>query len=210
VPQQEKHTLVNRVLIGAMVSIYFIAAVGAVFGAAILDYPLLLAAISPVGRHLLIAAATTSMFPFVAVLAVRRMVDSVIVYYLGRAYGDRSIQWLERRFVRFGRIIDWMLRVFRRAPAVAVFVAPTLPTYALAGSIKLRPLVYLSVVLAGQVAWMTGIYFAGDALSEWINPAVDFLRAHVVEVILLCACLFLWARIRLRPAPVSVEDHDGR
>ncbi len=194
--QEQPHA---RILVGVLAVVYAVATAGAIFGAALLDYPLLLAALSPVGRHLFIAAAATDMATFVAVLAARRMIDSVVVFYLGRTYGDRGIAWLERRFVRFGRVVDWTVHVFRRAPHVVLFVAPTMPTYALSGRVRLRFLVYLPIVAASQIAWMSLIYLAGDALSVWINPAVDFLRAHVIEMILLCACGFLWIRIRLRP-----------
>lgn len=208
--QKESHARGEHVLIGVLILVYAVATAGAIFGVALLDYPLLLAVLSPVGRHLLIAAAATDMVTFVAVLAARRMIDSVIVFYLGRAYGDRSIAWLEKRFARFGRVIHWMVRVFRRAPHVVLLAAPIMPIYALAGSIKLRSLVYLPLVAAAQIGWMSLIYFAGDALSGWINPVVDFLRAHVIEVILLSVCAFLWVRVRFRPAPGAVEEPDRR
>jgi hypothetical protein len=57
-------------------------------------YPLLLIALSPLGRHLVLVAPIVDPVAFVGVALVRRMAFYLTAFYLGRALGPGGITWL--------------------------------------------------------------------------------------------------------------------
>ncbi len=58
-------------------------------------HPLLLVALSPLGRHLLLVAPIVDPLAFVTVTVGRRMLFYLTSFHLGRALGPLGIPWIE-------------------------------------------------------------------------------------------------------------------
>ena len=63
-------------------------------------YPLLLVALSPLGRHVVLAAPVANPVALIVITAVRRMAFYLSCFYLGRALGPAGIPWIEKRAAR--------------------------------------------------------------------------------------------------------------
>jgi membrane protein DedA with SNARE-associated domain len=163
---------------------------GAAFAPALLGYaPLTLVALSPLGRHLILVATVTPLVPFVVVASLRRAFAGVLAYLLGCIYGEDGMVWVERRYPRLGGLARVLERSFRRAGPLLLFLGPGLFFCALAGVIRMRFWLFLPLVLAGQIMWMTLTFYLGDALSEWIAPIVGFLNEYMLEATLASVVL---------------------
>jgi hypothetical protein len=74
-------------------------------------YPLLLVALSPLGRHILLAAPVTDPAALLVVALLRRMLFYLATFQLGRALGPAGIRWIEARAAYFGRFVRWVERI---------------------------------------------------------------------------------------------------
>jgi hypothetical protein len=86
--------------------------------------PLLLVAMSPMGSHVLLAAALANPIALLAVTIARRLVFYTATFYLGRALGPYAVQWVEARARHFGRFVRFVERLFARAPRLVVLARP--------------------------------------------------------------------------------------
>ena len=169
-------------------------------------YPLLLIALSPLGRHMILVAPIVDPFAFVAVLVGRRLLFYLPSFHLGRALGPLGIPWIEARAARFGRFVRWMERLFARASHAVVLgmAGPTVSV--LAGISGMRatvfvPLATLSLVVRallvlGFAAWM----------REYIEVALTWIDEYWIPgTVVMVALVGVYRWRRRAPSPV-MED----
>ena len=140
-------------------------------------YPLLLVALSPLGRHILLAAPVADPAALLAVALARRMLFYLATFQLGRALGPSGIRWIEARAAYFGRFVRWVERLFSRASHAVVLVMAGPTVSALAGISGMRLGTFLTLATIGLVArLMLLIWFA-----EWIREPLEGLLALIDE-----------------------------
>ncbi len=142
------------------------------------NYPLLLIAQSPLGRHLILVAPIVNPYAFVAVAVSRSVAFCVPCFYLGRAAGPVAVQWLESRSPRFGRAVRWLERIFRSSEKrsfalILLFPGPAMST--IAGDSGMRPAVYVSFLIAGLVLRMQVVLWLG----EWLRDPIELVIAWI-------------------------------
>lgn len=165
--------------------------------------PLLLIALSPLGRHLVLAAPSTAMLPFVVVATLRRLLTCILAYYFGQAYGTSGITWVVTRYPRltgFVRGLEWL---FDRAAPLVVFVAPGPIICAMAGATRMRLWLFVPIAAAGQVVWTSLTYRLGEALSAWIKPIMAFFQEHMISTTVGFVLLMLAYRLLRRNSPAE-------
>ena len=159
--------------------------------------PLLLVAMSPIGRHLLLVAPTVDPYVFVAVVVVRRMIFYLASFHLGRALGPAGISWIEARARRFGRFVRVLERIFRRAsaPIVFVFSGPTIS--ALAGVSGMRPRSFAALAASGLVLRAIAVLAVAVSVRGYIEIVLAWIDEHWVPgtiAMLVFVGLYLWRR----------------
>lgn len=162
-------------------------------------YPLLLVALSPLGRHIVLVAPITNPAALLVVAVVRRVVFFLATFYLGRALGPAGIEWLETRAARFARFVRWVERLFSRASHVVVLVMAGPTVSALAGIAGMRVGVFLGLATTGLVVRMIVVI----VFAEWLREPIEWLLALIDEywvpgtVVLASAVAFhQWRRLR--------------
>lgn len=155
----------------------------------VVEHPLLLVAISPEGRHVVLATPSVAPVLLVAVGTLRRLLGIVAGFGLGFLYGEAAVRWAEQRAPRFSRFILFLERMFERFGLYLLFVVPLPSIGVLAGAARTRlPWVVLAGA-AGQVVWMTLTVQFGEAVSGWTRPVLAFLSRHVVEATIVAVVL---------------------
>jgi len=159
--------------------------------------PLLLVAMSPIGRHLLLVAPTVDPYAFVTVVVLRRMLFYMASFHLGRALGPAGISWIEARARRFGRFVRLLERVFRRAsaPIVFVFSGPTIS--ALAGVSGMRPRTFAALAASGLVVRAITVLAVAVSVRGYIEILLAWIDEHWVPgtiAMLVLVGLYLWRR----------------
>ncbi|MBX3131707.1 MAG: hypothetical protein KF718_33630 [Polyangiaceae bacterium] len=151
--------------------------------------PLLLVALAPEGRHIILAVSTTDPVLLVAVATLRRLLGLIAAYGLGLTYGPAAVSWVERRFPRFGKLVRIAERLFARVGAPLLLFIPLQSIALLAGAARTRFFTFLGFVSVGQFCMVLITYLFGDAITKWTEPILVFLSEHVVETTIACATL---------------------
>ena len=160
---------------------------GVAFSPALLTYsPLLLIALSPIPRHLVLAAPISDPIPFVAIATLRRAIACTMYYFLGDTFGESGLAWLSKRYPKLRTLVRWIDRLFQRAGAAVLVVAPSPPMSALAGNAKLPLWQFVPAVTIGQAIWCSLTYWLGDFLGAWTMPFIAWLKDHVVSATIAC------------------------
>ena len=185
----------RKLLLGLLTVIIGSASIGVAFMPALLDYePLLLIALSPLGRHFILVAPITAIVPFVAIGSLRKLFAGVVGYHLGKEYGEDGFRWIEGRSELGARVARFVERVFRRFGPLIVFLAPEMAVAALAGFSGMSLRLAVPLMFGGHIMWLTVTHYVGGALSEWILPVVTFLRDEWVPATIICVVLVVLYR----------------
>jgi membrane protein DedA with SNARE-associated domain len=188
--------------------LWALSTIGRAFSLYLINHhPLVLVAMSPMGSHVLLAAALTDPIALLAVATARRLVFYTATFFLGRALGPYAVQWVEARARHFGRFVRFVERLFARAPRLVVMGAAGPTVSALAGMSGMRLSTFLTLATLGLVVrlWIW-IQFADvfrgpiEQLLEWID------EYWVPGTILLVAILGVTQWRRLRAARAARAD----
>lgn len=160
--------------------------------------PLLLIALAPIPSHVVLVAPLTSVVPLVLVGALRRLLASVLAFYIARAYGSAGIPWVKARYPKHASKLELLERVFHRAGPLVVFVAPGPLVAALAAATSMRVRVFLPLATAGHACWVYVNYKVGEALSAWLTPAIRFIDQHALTLTLLSVVIVVAYSLKRR------------
>jgi membrane protein DedA with SNARE-associated domain len=168
--------------------------------------PLLLVALSPIGRHLWLVAPTVDPVAFVLVVVARRMLFYVASFHLGRALGPAGIDWLEQRAAGFGRFVRWLERIFSRAANAVVFFFCGPTVSALAGASGMPPVRFAALAAPGLVLRAVVVLGVAAQVREQIEVVLAWIDAHWIPgtaVMVVLVALYGWRR--RTPSP-HMED----
>jgi len=143
----------------------------------VVEAPLLLVALVPRNRVLVLAAPQLEFVPFFVVGMVRLALTDPLYYLFGRWYGDRAIAWAERHSGA-PRTVRAIERWFRRLAYPVVLVAPNNVVCVLAGATGMSVPGFLLANLGGTALRMALIWFLGDVFSEPLLDVVDIIADY--------------------------------
>jgi hypothetical protein len=137
--------------------------------------PLLLIALSPLARHLLLVAHRVDPLAFIALGTLRRFVFYVPFFELSRDLGAPALELLDRRMRGLRPYIGFLQRVFAFAPHVFVLISPGPVMATLAGSGGVRRGAYVPLVLVGLCLrlWIWLV------IAEWAREPIEALLAWI-------------------------------
>jgi hypothetical protein len=166
-------------------------------------FPLLLLALSPLGRHLVLAAPTVNPVALIAVTGVRRMAFYLACFHLGRALGPAGLPWIEKRAARFADIVRFVERLFARAPHLVVLLMAGPTVSALAGVSGMRTAAYVPLTAISLVIRLVAIV----AFAEWFRVYIELALAWIDEywlpgTVVMVIGVSLYSRWRRSPASV--------
>lgn len=173
--------------------------------------PLLLVALNPRARNVLLASRAVGVAPLLAVALVRRLLAVPVVYRLGRIHGVATLTWVDRRLPRTGRWTRRVERWFDRAAVPVVVLLPGAVTSYLAGSTGMGEIVVLVLSAIGTLARLVVLLAVGVALASPLTWLLRFIADHQVSLLALSIAVTTvygvrsWRRLRRAAAPASVE-----
>ncbi len=179
----------------------------------LVDAPLLLVALNPVSRHLILASTATDWVPFVLVAVGRLFFPDPFYFAIGRLWGQDAIGWIERRLGGAGRWVRTVERVFSRAGWLVLMLAPVGLICVLAGASKMSTRLFVTLNLAATLTWALVVRQLGDVLERPINVVRDFIADNVValtiaSVVLVAAQLYARSRRERRGRKAQFRDED--
>lgn len=164
-------------------------------------YPLVLVALAPLPRHLILVAPHTPIVPFVLVATLRGLLSCIVAFEVGLRYGPQGVRMFERKSPRIGGFLRYFEQVFARAAPLFLLIAPGPMTSSLSGISGISRLVTWSISAAGLSLWACVNYQLGDWLQPWTGPLLAFFQRHLLEATLGCIALvagYQWLSRRRR------------
>jgi membrane protein DedA with SNARE-associated domain len=207
----------TRLLIGAFVLVIAAGGAGDTASPVLVTHsPLLLVALNPRARNVLLASQTVAAVPLLLVALIRRLVLVPVLYRLGRIHGDASLAWVDRRFPRTGRWTRRVERWFGRAAAPVVALLPGGVTAYLAGSTRMHEALVLALSALGTLARLVVLLAVGFALASPLTWLLRFIAAHQMPLLMVSIAISTiygihsWRRFRRRDAaPVELIGRAG-
>lgn len=199
-----KHALspAERTMVRRSLSLLGVLSTGSLVGVAfslylVGHYPLLLIALSPLGRHLVLVTPNVDPIALIAVVVVRRMLFYLACFQLGRALGPAGIPWIEARAARFGQFVRWLEGLFARAPRLVVlaFTGPTVS--ALAGMSGMRTGTYLPLALASLVVRVGIVVGFAEWMRDYLEIALTWIDEYWLPgtvMMVLGVAIYRWRR----------------
>jgi len=142
------------------------------------DTPLLLIALIPRLRYLVLTAPLVDPVPWATVAMVRLLVADPIFYVFGARYGDASIRWLEHKAGAGAGPVLFFERLFKKAAGPMVAIAPNQIICLLAGATGMATARFLGLNLFGTVARLGLILFATGFVEGTILEINDWIGEH--------------------------------
>jgi membrane protein DedA with SNARE-associated domain len=182
-------------------------------GAALAPYlavhhPLVLLALNPWPRHMILVAPHTPMVPFVLIATARSLLTCIVMYEIGLRYGPGGVRLFEKRSPSIGRFLRYFESVFGRAAPLFLLISPGPMTSTLSGIAGLSRVLTWAISGLGLAIWACINYQVGDWLQPYTAPILTFIQRHLVETTLACIVIvagYQWIarKRRLRQASSS-------
>lgn len=153
--------------------------------------PLLLIALAPLARHIILVAPYTELQWLVPIAALRGTLTCAVAFEVGRVYGPQGIRLFERRSPRLGRWLRMFERAYGAAAPLFLLVMPGPLTSTLAAVSGTSRWLTLVPSALGLSAWAWIHYTIGDWLAPYTAQLMDFVKHHLLETTLACVALVL-------------------
>ncbi len=169
-------------------------------------FPLLLIALSPLGRHLVLVAPIVDPLAFMLVAGARRMAFYLASYHLGRALGPPGIDWIAARSRHFGRFVRWLEKLFARASHVVVLAMAGPTGCLLAGISGMHALVFSALATLGLGLRLLVILSLAEWLRVYIEALLEWIDAYWIPATVVMVTGVLVYRWRRGSSLSAMED----
>ncbi len=160
------------------------------------QHPLLLLVLESPIRNLLLTRQV-DIAPFIAIAVTRRLCGAVVLYLLGRWYGDEALRWVEQRLGRGSGFVGKVERAVRVAAYPMVFFLPEALVSVLAGSTGMPPAAFITVSAAGSLTITLFARLLGEALAQPLNVIMALLAQHaIVATVTIATYMGAWTVIQ--------------
>ena len=208
-PTPSRKTL--TLLVAPIIVLFIVGTAANMFHPTLLvNAPLLLVALEPRFRYMLLVAPRVELLPFMVLVLVRRLFADPFLFALGRLYGDAGVRWMERQLQD---TIGWVRKVergFGKAAWVFVLLWPGLLVCTLAGATGMRFSVFIILNIVGTIATTYLSYAASDLVSgpiNWINNLYSGnQKLFLIISIVSFGLMFVTRRLQGKGEPLSVKE----
>lgn len=185
-------------LVVPMVTVQAFAVIGdAISPTLLVEAPLVLEALIPRNRFLVLVAPQVDFWPFFAVGMVRLLLTDPLFYVFGQRYGDAAINWTEQRMDAPGSVRT-IERWFRRAAYPIVVIAPNNLICTLAGASGMSVPGFAIANFGGTAVRLVLVWWVGEAFSEPLLDVVDFVGRYRWWFTLATIVIVAWSVRRAR------------
>jgi membrane protein DedA with SNARE-associated domain len=170
-------------VVAPLIALWLMARTGDVMAATLLPTadepdrgnPYLLLVLSPSLRYQVGVVNYVDPILFFALAFVRLLVADPPFYLLGRWYGDRVLQWMERRSPTTGGVLRDAEGLYGKLVWPLVAVMPNNFVCALAGSSGMPPVAFFTLNMGGTLVRLWLIVQFGERFQDQIDVVLNFI-----------------------------------
>ncbi len=166
---------IGLLIIGAQIGQAFVAKLA-------VEHPLLLIALDPRNRHMILASGRLDSWSFYVVGTGRLLLSDPLFYLLGYWYGDTAINWMNRRGGSIGQALKQAEWAFSKAMYPMLFVLPNNYICLFAGAQRMSPATFLTINITGTIARLVLIRWVGDLFEEPLKDVLGFFKEYQLQL----------------------------
>jgi membrane protein DedA with SNARE-associated domain len=141
-------------------------------------HPLLLMAMNPRNRNLLLVVNQLDAVSYYVVGTLRLLATDPLWFLIGYWYGESALRWAEKRTRTFGDTLRWFERGFSKAAYPLILIAPNNWICLFAGAAGMRVGVFFALNIVGTVGRLYLIRVLGETFQTPIDWVLDFIRDY--------------------------------
>lgn len=172
------------------------------------DRPAVVLALSARNRNLLGSVPYIDLFPYVTLGFVRLLLAGVTLFFLGRWYGSKAIEWTEGQVGELPAIYGWFQRAIDKAGWLMLLLMPASNLVCMmAGYRRMRPRLFVVLISLGIALKLAVLWVGGKAFEEEIISVIEFINRYQWWVVGgLFALTFLQSGNKVRKSMPEVLD----
>ncbi|MEK7425383.1 MAG: VTT domain-containing protein [Actinomycetota bacterium] len=209
-PDLEVGPLARRFVLVLTSTLFVIGTIGSNIGPALVDErPELVLALSSRNRNLLGSVPFIDPLPFALIGFIRVLLAGVALFFLGRWYGRKAIEWTEGQVGQLPSIYTWFQRAVDRAGWLMVIVMPGSNLVCLmAGHRRMPPPRFVVFLCIGIAAKLVVLWAGGQLFEDQIRGFLDAINDYQWYIVIgLFAITFLQsARKARRDMPEVIDE----
>lgn len=199
----------RRGVLAAAIALYITGFLGSSLGPAWVDeHPTAVLALSSRNRNLFGSVPFIDPLPYWVIGFVRIMVVGIVLYLVGRWYGQRSLTWMEGQVGELPSIYRWVQTGVDRAGWLLLIVMPGSNIVCLmAGHRKMRLPAFVTFLALGTAAKLAVLWIGGQIFEDQIRAFLRYIsdyQWYVVGGLFLIS--FLQAANKARKSGPQIID----
>lgn len=212
-PSQRPNRRTVTLIVAPIIMLITVGTIGnAIHPALLKSHPLLLVAMEPRARYLLLVAnKNVQLAPFLFWAVARRLSSDPLFFLLGHLYGDNAVAWAERRFDNNSGIIRRVERIFRKAAPVVVFLFPGPLICTLAGATGMSIPLFAVCNVVGTFCSVTACYYLAETIKgplDAINRFYSRYNKWLLALSILFTLYWLWDQRRKGRMPTLEQAEE--
>ncbi len=160
------------------------------------ENPLLLIAMTPPNRNLILASHQVPFAAYFVVGFLRLLAPDYFFYTLGGHYGDRAIRWMERRTATVGSMMRQLEQLFGRYGHALVLIMPNNPICLIAGAARMDKRMFWALNIVGTAGRMILMFWIGGIFQDQIDLILGWIADHRLLVFLVTGGLVVLTSVR--------------
>ncbi len=183
-----------RLVIGYVVVTQVAAIIGDLNTALWFDrHPALLIALNPRNRILTLTTIYLDATTYYVVGFLRLVASDPVYFLLGYWYGDRAIDWIERRSKTYGPLIRDGERYFRKVAYPLIFLMPNNVICAMSAATGVRIIPFIVLNVSGTVARLVLIRQVGEVFESPLQGVGGFIAEYRIQIFIISAIAVAWS-----------------
>ncbi len=117
--------------------------------------------------------------PFVLIGFTRVFIAGMVLFFLGRWYGDRALGWTEKQVGELPAIYRWFAKAMDRAGwLVIIFFCGSNLVWMMAGHRHIAPIKYASLLATGIAIRLAVMWAGGKAFEDQIRSFLEWMEDY--------------------------------
>ncbi len=153
------------------------------------DHPLALVLLTASNRVLVLTTNNLDATSYYLAGTTRLLLSDPLFFLLGMWYGDRAIQWVERKSKTYGELLRNVEGAFGKAAYALVVIAPNNYICLIAGAAGMNVGVFLALNVGGTLVRLYLIRITGAAFESPIQSVLDFFEQYRIPLLVASIAL---------------------
>jgi len=170
----------KKLVLVASATLFAVGTFGSNVGPAWVDErPAVVLALSSRNRNLFASVPFIDPLPFVLIGFTRVFVAGMVLFFLGRWYGDRALGWTEKQVGELPAIYRWFAKAMDRAGwLVIIFFCGSNLVWLMAGHRRIAPIKYAALLATGIAIRLAVMWAGGKAFEDQIRSFLEWMEDY--------------------------------